>query len=90
MTTTGMKARRKGPTAEEHVMDDPADKVDLATMLAAQLAQRDEEHRKREAEGIRIIAGAIISLRKAGFDSVEISRLLRLVVSEIEGRDFVD
>jgi hypothetical protein len=39
-------------------MDDPADKVDLATMLAAQLAQRDEEHRKREAEGIRIIAGS--------------------------------
>lgn len=71
-------------------MDDPADNVDLGTMLAGRLAQREEEHRDTETEGLRIIAGTILSLRKAGFDSVGISRLLRRVICEIEGRDFAD
>lgn len=65
-----------------------ADEVDLGTILAGQLAQRDEEHRK--SEGIRILAGAILSLQKAGFNSVEISQLLRLAVSEMEGSDSID
>jgi hypothetical protein len=67
-------------------MDDSADKVDLGTMLAGQLAQRD----KREAEGIDIVTRAVKSLKTAGFDSGEIARLLRLVIREMEGRLFVD